>query len=79
MFRLPTTIQAPSPASSDEGPSNQDVATSDTLDRHVQGRTCYERQLGDSEISYYFQSRATGVNDMFALANFCGVLVGLPY
>jgi hypothetical protein len=30
----------------------------------VNGNVRYERPLGDSEQSYYFQSRAEGVNDM---------------
>jgi hypothetical protein len=28
----------------------------------------FERQLGDSEISYYLPSRADGVNDMYILS-----------
>jgi len=57
------STQAPSPALSDEevlGSKGQN-----TTDHKVHGTPYYERQLGDSEVSYYLQSRATGVNDMF--------------
>lgn len=30
----------------------------------VLDQTTYERQLGDSEVSYFLPSRANGVNDM---------------
>ena len=30
----------------------------------VKGNLHYERPLGDSELTYYLQSRANGVNDM---------------
>ncbi|KAI9512519.1 hypothetical protein F5148DRAFT_973486 [Russula earlei] len=41
---------------------------------------CYERLFGESELSYYFQSRATGVNDMYLHLGFKGPkrLVHLP-
>ncbi|KAI0001682.1 hypothetical protein BJV77DRAFT_1063101 [Russula vinacea] len=59
-----TSTQVPSPRLSDEevlDPNGQDMSTSDTPDRPPY----YERQLGESEVSYYLQSRATGVNDMY--------------
>ena len=65
---LPATAQAHSPALSDEevlGAKGQDTTASDTTDHNVHGTPYYERQLGESEVSYYLQSRATGVNDMF--------------
>jgi hypothetical protein len=67
---LTATTQGPSPELSDEevpNPKGQDMATSDTPDRQVNGSPYYERQLGESEVSYYLQSRATGVNDMFVI------------
>ena len=57
------STQAPSPALSDKevlGSKGQN-----TTDHKVHGTPHYERQLGDLEVSYYLQSRATGVNDMF--------------
>jgi hypothetical protein len=68
---LTASTLGPSPALSDEGVSNpkgQDVTASDTPDRQVNGSPHYERQLGESEVSYYLPSRATGVNDMFAIS-----------
>ena len=47
--------------------SNGQVLTaSDAPDRQVNRPSYYERQLGESEASYYLPSRAAGVNDMFA-------------
>jgi hypothetical protein len=65
---LAATAQAPSPALSDEevsGSKGQNTTASDSPDHKAHGTPYYERQLGDSEVSYYLQSRATGVNDMF--------------
>ena len=65
---LAASAQAPSPALSDEevlGSNAQNTTASDTFDHKVHGAPYYERQLGESEVSYYLQSRATGVNDMF--------------
>lgn len=62
------STQVPSPGLSDEevlDSNGQDMSTSDTPDRPPY----YERQLGESEVSYYLQSRATGVNDMFAITD----------
>ena len=47
-------------------PSCQHMGTSDAPDRHGQVPASYERKMGDTEVSYYLQGRATGVNDMFA-------------
>jgi hypothetical protein len=69
---LTTSTQVPSPGLSDEevlDPNGQDMSTADTPDRQVHGPAYYERQLGESEVSYYLQSRATGVNDMFAITD----------
>lgn len=38
-------------------------------DTHTTNAFCYERQLGDNELSYYLPSRATGVNDMYVSPN----------
>lgn len=65
---LAASPQVPSPALSDEeviGSKGQNTTASDTLNHKVDGTTYYERQLGDNEVSYYLQGRATGVNDMF--------------
>jgi hypothetical protein len=62
---LTASTQVPSPELSDDG---QDTTTSGTSDRQAHGSLYYERQLGESEVSYYLQSRATGVNDMFAIS-----------
>ena len=67
---LAATAQGPSPTLSDEeviGSKGQNTAASDTPDHKAHDARYYERQLGDSEVSYYLQSRATGVNDMFVL------------
>lgn len=47
------------------GPNFQNMGISDTPVRHGQATASYERKLGDTEVSYYLQGRATGVNDMF--------------
>jgi hypothetical protein len=68
---LAATAQAPSPALSDEevlGSKGQNTTAPDTPDHKPHGTPYYERQLGDSEVSYYLQSRATGVNDMFVFS-----------
>lgn len=65
---LAASAQVPSPALSDEevlGSKAQNTTASDTPDHKLHGTPYYERQLGDSEVSYYLQSRAAGVNDMF--------------
>ena len=41
------------------------ISPSPTIDAQPEIR--YERKMGDSELSYYLQSRATGVNDVCAL------------
>ena len=64
---VPKSLQAPSPAPSDEELLGQNTTASDTPDHKAHGTPHYERQLGDSEVSYYLQSRATGVNDMFVV------------
>jgi hypothetical protein len=67
------SAQAPSPALSDEevlGSNGQNTTASDVPDHKVNGTSYYERQLGESEVSYYLQSRATGVNDMFVFPQF---------
>lgn len=63
-----TGTQVNPPKLSDEvlDPNDQDKAASDAPDRQVHGPTHYERQLGESEVSYYLPGRAAGVNDMFA-------------
>lgn len=48
-------------------PNFQNMGISDTPDRRGQATPSYERKLGDTEVSYYLQGRATGVNDMFVL------------
>lgn len=66
---LAASTRVPSSMSSDENvstPSCQIMGTSDAPDRRAQAPTSYERKLGDTEVSYYLQGRATGVNDMFA-------------
>ena len=47
-------------------PNGQDLTASDAPDRQMNCPSYYERQLGESEASYYLPSRAAGVNDMFA-------------
>jgi len=82
---LPASAQAPSPALSDEevlGSQGQNTTASDTPDpdHRADGTSYYERQLGDSEVSYYLQSRATGVNDMFVSSyDFREASTHLPY
>jgi hypothetical protein len=70
---LAATAQAPSPALSDEevlGSKAQNTTASDTPDDNkVHGTPYYERQMGDSEVSYYLQGRVTGVNDMFVFSS----------
>jgi len=64
---LAASTQAPSPALSDEevlDSKAQNTTTSDSSDNKVHDSPYYERQMGDSEVSYYLQSRAAGVNDM---------------
>ena len=65
---LVASAQVPSPALSDDevlGSKAQNTTASDAPDHEVHGTPYYERQMGDSEVSYYLQSRATGVNDMY--------------
>lgn len=63
---LATSTRVPSSVLS-EDVSTQNMGTSDAPDRRgQQAPTSYERRLGDTEVSYYLQGRATGVNDMFA-------------
>lgn len=67
---LAAAAQGPSPTLSDEdlvSSKGQNTTASDTPDHKAHDTPYYERQLGDSEVSYYLQSRATGVNDMFVL------------
>jgi len=47
-----------------KSPTVKDTIAFGSPGRVVNGSVRYERPLGDSEQSYYFQSRATGVNDM---------------
>jgi hypothetical protein len=64
---LAATAQAHSPVLSEEevlASKGQNATASDSADHKAHGTSYYERQLGDSEVSYYLQSRATGVNDM---------------
>ena len=64
-----TSTQVHSPELSDEevlDPNAQGMPTN-APDSQVNGLPYYERQLGESEVSYYLQSRAVGVNDMFAI------------
>jgi hypothetical protein len=59
------TATLPTPNVSDEEvlvSNSQQLTISDV---RQQGPISYERQLGDSELSYYLPSRAIGVNDMF--------------
>jgi hypothetical protein len=63
----PTTPLLASAHVPSAGLSDKEVLdTSDAPDRRGQTPASYERKLGDTETSYYLQSRATGVNDMFA-------------
>jgi hypothetical protein len=63
-----TTAKLDSLKLSDEvlDPNGQDLTASDAPDGQVNRPSYYERQLGESEVSYYLPSRAAGVNDMFA-------------
>jgi hypothetical protein len=61
----PTSAHIPSQLLSDQNVQNMGI--SDTPDRRGQATASYERKLGDTEVSYYLQGRATGVNDMFVL------------
>lgn len=45
-------------------PTVKDTIGFGSLSKVVSGNVRYERLLGDSEQSYYFQSRGEGVNDM---------------
>ncbi|KAH9997716.1 hypothetical protein BJV74DRAFT_877283 [Russula compacta] len=45
--------------------SRKDVTNSGTPDYRVHSPACYERTLGDCEVSYYLPGRANGVNDMY--------------
>jgi len=63
----PTTPLAASAHVPSTGLSDKEVLDiSETPDSRGQTSASYERKLGDIETSYYLQSRATGVNDMFA-------------
>jgi hypothetical protein len=63
---LAAGAQVPSQLLSDQDVlDHQNVGPSDTPDRRGQPPATYERKLGDTEVSYYLQGRATGVNDMF--------------
>jgi hypothetical protein len=65
---LSTSAHVPSQPLSDQDildPDSQNMGTSDTPDRRGQAPAFYERKMGDTEVSYYLQGRATGVNDMF--------------
>ena len=59
--RVPSSV-----LSDDDTPSCQHMGTSGAPDRRGQVPASYERKMGDTEVSYYLQGRATGVNDMFA-------------
>ena len=67
---LAASTRVPSNVLSDENvsrtPSCPNTDTSDAPDRRGQFPASYERKMGDTEVSYYLQGRATGVNDMFA-------------
>ena len=67
---LAASAHAPSQLLSDQdvlNPNFKNMGISDTPDRRGQATASYERKLGDTEVSYYLQGRATGVNDMFVL------------
>lgn len=44
---------------------------------NAQPEVRYERKMGDSELSYYLPSRASGVNDMYAVLLFFSALHSL--
>lgn len=51
-------------------PSNEDLPTAleDAPSSSRAEPLCYERRMGDTELSYFLPSRQSGVNDMYVFA-----------
>jgi hypothetical protein len=49
------------PLSSDGFPASEDVSPENSVKAES---VCFERKMGDTELSYFLPSRQSGVNDM---------------